>query len=147
MGTRRKLSTTDGKPRHFIREWLKHRDIKQDQLAAEAGFSTSSVNQLINGKQGYSQAALEALAPVLRCEPWELIAINPSASGRDVDTDRAARALRSALLAYGVDHTQIGLAIDIIGRFVASEPAEERSEQTQTDGQPQPAIRRRAVTP
>jgi transcriptional regulator with XRE-family HTH domain len=147
MGTRRKLNTENGRKGHFISEWMKHRDMTQEQLAAEAGYATSSINQLVNGKQGYSQVTLEAIAPALRCEPWELIAVNPLQEGRDADTERAARALRSSLLAYGVDHTQLGLAIDIIGRFVAHEPVEEQSGQSQTGDQSLPASRRRESTP
>lgn len=147
MGTRRKLSLDIGHKGHFIAEWVKYRDITQEKLAEEAGYSTSSINQLKNGKQGYSQAALEALARALKCEPWELIAVNPLNTGRDIDTDRAARSLRSALLAYGVDNSQVGLAIDIIGRFVAHEPDEGQSEQNPTDDQSQPANRRHVSTP
>ncbi len=147
MGTRRKIRAENGDKGHFIAEWLKHRGMTQEQLAAESGYGTSSINQLINGKQGYSQATLEALAPALKCQPWELIAVNPLFSNRDIDTERATRALRSAMLAYGVDHTQLTLAISIVDRFVVSESSEEQSKQSPSDGQSQPANPRRATTP
>lgn len=147
MGTRRTISTEDGRKGHFIAEWLKFRKMTQEQLAAEAGYATSSINQLINGKQGYSQAALEAVARSLRCQPWELIAVNPIESPSSLSAEMAAKALRSALIAFGVDQRQLPLAIGLVERIVASQSSEEQSEQNPSDDQSQPASRRRAVTP
>jgi transcriptional regulator with XRE-family HTH domain len=147
MGTRRTISTEDGRKGHFIAEWLKHRKLTQEQLAAEAGYATSSINQLINGKQGYSQAALEAVAKALTCEPWELIAINPIEGDGGVDAKMAEKALRSAMIAYGVDRGQLDRAMTIIGTFVPSTAPAEQPGQTQPDGQSQPASRRRVSAP
>jgi transcriptional regulator with XRE-family HTH domain len=46
------------------------------------------VSQLETGKQGYSQATLEALADALNCEAWELISVNPAKEGEVVDLVR-----------------------------------------------------------
>ena len=61
MGTRRKLNTENGRKGHFISEWMKHRDMTQEQLAAEAGYATSSINQLVNGKQDTARLRLRRL--------------------------------------------------------------------------------------
>lgn len=147
MGTRRKLNTENGRKGHFIAEWLEHRGMTQEHLAAEAGYSVSSINQLVNAKQGYSQVTLEAVAQALKCQPWELIAVNPASPAGAVDAQMAAQALRSAMIAYGVDRSQIERAMTIVGTFVAAKAAEEQPEQTPSGGQSQPASRRRVSTP
>lgn len=65
------------KPNHFIRQWRKHRRLNQEQLASRVDMSTSSISQLENGKQGYTQATLEALADALQCTPGDLLMRNP----------------------------------------------------------------------
>ncbi|MCA1490119.1 helix-turn-helix transcriptional regulator [Ensifer sp. NBAIM29] len=67
----------EGKPRHFIKEWRKYRRLTQEQIASALGYAVSSLSQLENGKQGYSQAILEALGEVLQCTPAELLSVNP----------------------------------------------------------------------
>lgn len=147
MGTRRKLSPKDGAKGHFIAEWLKKSGMTQEQLAAEAGYGTSSINQLIKGKQGYSQVTLEALAPVFGCEPWQLVAVNPFDETREIDRELAEKALRSSMIAFGVDRGQLDRAVQIVSTFVVPVAVEERSEQNQSDDQSQPASRRRATAP
>jgi transcriptional regulator with XRE-family HTH domain len=87
MGTRRKTEDSD-KVGHYIREWRKHRGLTLEQLAGRLDVATSSISQLERGKQGYSQAMLEALAVALNCEAWELISVNPSKAGEVVDLMR-----------------------------------------------------------
>lgn len=104
MGTRRKKSESTNGPGHYVKEWRKHRGLTQEQLAGRLGVATSSVSQLETGKQGYSQATLEALAIALDCEPWQLISVNPKMAGEVVDLvrlideknrDQAIRVLRA----------------------------------------------------
>jgi len=78
MGTR---SKTNGAPRHFIKQWRKHRGLSQEQLASRLGVATSTISQLETGKQGYSQATLEALADALTCSPADLIMRDPTSKG------------------------------------------------------------------
>ena len=66
------------KPRHFIREWRKFRNLTQDRLGERIGMSPSSISQLETGAQGYSQPTLEALAHALNCEAGELLMRNPT---------------------------------------------------------------------
>jgi transcriptional regulator with XRE-family HTH domain len=86
MGTRRKPKS--GKVGHYIKEWRKHRHLTQEQLAGRLGVATSSVSQLETGKQGYSQATLEALAEALSCEAWQLISVDPTKEGEVIDLMR-----------------------------------------------------------
>lgn len=79
MGTRVKTRLKpDGKPRHFIREWRKKRGLTLEQLAGRLEVATSSISQLENGKQGYSQPMLEAIADALGCQPADLLMRDPS---------------------------------------------------------------------
>jgi transcriptional regulator with XRE-family HTH domain len=64
-------------PHHFIAEWREFRGLTQEQLAGRVDLSVSSISQLENGKQGYSQPTLEALAVALSCEPGDLLMRNP----------------------------------------------------------------------
>lgn len=63
---------------HFIREWRKHRDLSQDQLAERIGMSRAYLSKIESGKRRYDQPFLEAAAEVLRCEPADLIIRDPS---------------------------------------------------------------------
>jgi transcriptional regulator with XRE-family HTH domain len=86
MGTRtRSKLGKDGAPRHYIREWRKFRGLNQEQLAGRIEAAVSTVSQLENGKQGYSQPMLEALAVALDCDPADLLSVNPFKEGEVVD--------------------------------------------------------------
>lgn len=90
MGTRRTTKARQ-RPRHFIKEWRKFRDLTQDQLAGRIGSATSTISQLETGKQGYSQALLEELAEALSCEPWDLLHVDPGKEGEVIDLTRMLR--------------------------------------------------------
>jgi transcriptional regulator with XRE-family HTH domain len=78
MGTRVKSRVqSGGRRRHFIQEWREYRELTQAQLAEKIGVSISTISQLENSKQGYSQATLEALADALMCQPADLLKWNP----------------------------------------------------------------------
>lgn len=78
MGTRVKSRLKNQERRRtFIKEWRQHRGLTQDQLADRIGVATSTISQLEKGRQGYSQATLEALAEALQCEPADLLMRNP----------------------------------------------------------------------
>lgn len=87
MGTRR-VPKPQTRPRHFLKEWRKYRGLTQQQLADRVETVVSSISQLENGKQGYSQAILEALASALMCEPWDILHVNPLKEGEVVDLTR-----------------------------------------------------------
>jgi transcriptional regulator with XRE-family HTH domain len=64
--------------RHYIREWRKHRELTQEQLAERIGITKSYLSKIESGKKRYDQPFLEAAAEVLRCEPADLIVRDPS---------------------------------------------------------------------
>lgn len=64
--------------RHYIREWRRHRGYTQEELADLLGATASSISQLENNKQGYSQATLEAIAVILECTPADLLSRDPN---------------------------------------------------------------------
>lgn len=64
-----------------MKEWRLYREMTQADLAAKIGVAISTISQLERFEQGYSQATLEALAEALRCEPGDLLMINPMSDG------------------------------------------------------------------
>lgn len=84
MGTRQRLDQSR-RNRHYVREWRKYRHLTQEQLADRLGVATSTISQLETGKQGYSQAILEALADALSCQPADLLRRDPNKEGEIVD--------------------------------------------------------------
>lgn len=85
MGKR--VTTHFKKPKGLplLRKWRKHRNLTQEQLASrmiellpEDSITNTSISQLENGKQGYSQITLEALAETLNCQAGELLMRDPN---------------------------------------------------------------------
>lgn len=66
------------KPRHYVKEWRKHRGLSQEALAERIGKTHSAISQLERGKIDYTQGMLEALADALMCEPADLLMRDPS---------------------------------------------------------------------
>lgn len=83
MGTRVKSRLKQQRRRHFIREWRRHNNLTQAQLAERIEVAVSTISQLESGQQGYSQATLEALAEALNCEPADLIMRRPPSDDDD----------------------------------------------------------------
>lgn len=71
------VSRLKKKPRHFIREWRKFRQLNQEALAERVEMSPASISQIETYKQGWTDETLAALADALRCEPGDLLARNP----------------------------------------------------------------------
>ncbi|WP_331373801.1 helix-turn-helix domain-containing protein [Sinorhizobium chiapasense] len=111
----------EGKPRHFIKEWRKYRRLTQEQIASSLGYAVSSLSQLENGKQGYSQAILEALAELLQCTPADLLSVNPIEERREDQSREAVVSLLSLLdnvrnLA-GAHPERLALALEALERL------------------------------
>lgn len=66
------------KSRYFFREWRLHRKLSQEKLAEQIGQTAPSMSQLENGKQGFSEETLLALAAALECHPAELLGRDPN---------------------------------------------------------------------
>lgn len=93
----------------FLKSWRKLRDKTQEELADEIGHSASSISQLENGKQGFTDKTLADLARVLGCSPVELLAHDPSRADsfwplfeiaeslEGVERERAFRVISAAL--------------------------------------------------
>ncbi len=70
----------DGSPRHFIKQWRKHRGLTQEKLAERIGIARSYLTKIERGDRRYDQPFLEAAAEALRCEPADLIMRDPTAT-------------------------------------------------------------------
>lgn len=64
--------------RIFLKEWRIHRGLTQEQLAERVGMAVSNISQLEQSRQGYSQEGLEALADALRCDPGQILNVDPT---------------------------------------------------------------------
>lgn len=63
--------------RIFLKEWREYRGLTQESLADRVGMSVSNISQLERGLQGYSDEGLERLADALRCDPGQILTVNP----------------------------------------------------------------------
>ncbi len=81
MASNPMLIPKDGHPRHYVKEWRKHRHLTQERLAERTPFSIGAISQLETGRTGYTQPMLEALAAALNCEPGDLISRDPRKDG------------------------------------------------------------------
>lgn len=61
----------------FIAQWRDHRNLTQEQLANRLGMTQSHLSMLENGKRGYTQETLEAIADSLGTDVASLIMRNP----------------------------------------------------------------------
>lgn len=62
----------------FLREWRKHRNLTQDQLAERSSVTQGMISQLENGSTDYTGETLERLAHALDCQPGDLIMRDPT---------------------------------------------------------------------
>lgn len=74
---RQTVSMAKRRRRIFLKEWREYRNLTQEALADRVGMSVSNVSQLERGLQGYSDEGLSALADALRCEPGQILNVNP----------------------------------------------------------------------
>lgn len=64
--------------RHYVREWRRYNGLTQEQLAERLDTTASAISQLENGKQGYTQPMLEALALALDTDEASLLSRDPT---------------------------------------------------------------------
>lgn len=75
----------------FIKQWRAHRGLTQEQLAERVGtylvergitkgYTYASIGRLENGKIGYTQPILEAIADALQTDPASLLMRDPTDS-------------------------------------------------------------------
>lgn len=81
-----------GHPKHnrrptFIKAWRKLRGLTLEKLSEqllierEVEITDGQLSRIERGESPYSQDLLEAVAAVLRCEPAQLLNVNPSDGG------------------------------------------------------------------
>lgn len=62
----------------FIKQWREHRHLNQEQLAERLEMTQSHLSMLENGKRGYTQETLEAVAHALQTDVASLLMRNPA---------------------------------------------------------------------
>jgi len=62
----------------FIKQWREHRRLNQEQLAERLEMTQSHLSMLENGKRGYTQETLEAVAEALQTDAASLLMRNPT---------------------------------------------------------------------
>jgi transcriptional regulator with XRE-family HTH domain len=103
------MTTQRAKPkpqrvRHYVKEWRKHRDLSQEQLADRIGKSRGLISQIESGKTYLTEDMIYALADAFQCEPGDLFRVNPLKAGKVIDiTDslkNAPEALQAEALGF-----------------------------------------------
>jgi transcriptional regulator with XRE-family HTH domain len=74
------VDRNDSLPRHFIREWRKHRGLTQEQLANAAAMDRTYLNKIERGIRLCGSQGLAAIASALDCPPGDLIGRHPDHS-------------------------------------------------------------------
>lgn len=64
--------------RTFIAQWREFRNLTQEQLANRLEMTQSHLSMLENGKRGYTQETLEAIADALQTDAASLLMRNPA---------------------------------------------------------------------
>lgn len=80
-GMRKAAPKSHPKPRFrptFIKQWREHRRLNQEQLAERLDMTQSHLSMLENGKRGYTQETLEAVAHALQTDVASLLMRNPA---------------------------------------------------------------------
>jgi len=67
-----------------LREWRRHRGYTQERLAEMVGTSKGYLSDLERGNRRYNEEILNALADALRCEPFELLSVDPESEFRSI---------------------------------------------------------------
>ncbi|MEJ8308565.1 helix-turn-helix domain-containing protein [Agrobacterium larrymoorei] len=126
----------------FIEELMEANKLKNKDVAEKMGTTDATISRLLNGQRGIDLDWLHKFAKALDVPLWKLF----RRPGSDEPTSPEA-ALRSAMIAYGVDRSQLGRAVQIVATFRTTQAAEEQSEQSQSDDQSQHANPRHEVVP
>lgn len=66
--------------RTYIAQWRELRNLTQEQLAGRLDMTQSHLSMLENGKRGYTQETLEAIAHALQTDVASLLMRNPTDS-------------------------------------------------------------------
>ncbi|MCV3209632.1 helix-turn-helix domain-containing protein [Mesorhizobium sp. YC-39] len=131
-------------PTYFFREWRKYRGFNQETLAEKVNLTASSISQLENGKQGFSDSTLVALARALDCRPGDLLLWEPGKV--DALPIRGADEVRKVLgRIEGLKPENITALLSVIEGFQQANAAQ--SQQALRDDRSEPATSRHVSTP
>ncbi|MFK0273683.1 helix-turn-helix domain-containing protein [Ensifer sp. NPDC090286] len=125
------------------------------ELARQVGTTKQNIERWANGERALKPEMAAKIAPILDVTAAQLLLLPDEAGPSDRSSTKskdekmgadALAALRAALIAYGVDKSQLATLLPVIDTFVKkAKPAQ--SEQTDSRGQSQPATPRRVKAP
>ncbi|RCL00131.1 MAG: Toxin from toxin-antitoxin system [Candidatus Tokpelaia sp. JSC189] len=92
----------------YLQEWRETKFDTQQALSNATGLPTPTISRYETGQREWGKGYLEALAYVVGCRVQDLF--NPPPKALD-------SALRSTLLCYGVDESNLNQVIAIINTF------------------------------
>ncbi|RWF78281.1 MAG: helix-turn-helix domain-containing protein [Mesorhizobium sp.] len=141
-----KNSVAEAQPTYFFREWRQKRGYTQETLAEMVGLTASSISQLENGKQGFSDSTLIAMSKALDCRPGDLLLWAPDkieASDAPIRGDHEILATLQRI--EGLSKRDIDVAFAVISNALNANRA--GSEPSDADDRSRPATPRRESTP
>ncbi|MES0218028.1 helix-turn-helix domain-containing protein [Mesorhizobium sp. C280B] len=131
---------------YFFREWRKHRGLTQEELADKVGLRAPSISQLENGKQGFTDSTLAAIAKALDCRPGDLLLWGPDKVEPLTAPIRDDQEILAVLKRIeGLSARDIDVAFAVISNALNVNKA--GSEQAGADGRSQFASPRRESSP
>ena len=90
--------------RHYLKQWRAKRGMTQQRLADAVEKSRGLIAQYEIGETEIPEGMLYELAVALRCDPWDILRVNPEKEGDVVDITDELRQLdaknRSEALGY-----------------------------------------------
>lgn len=98
----------------FMKAWREHKGVRQQDAADAINVSRELLSKMESAKSPYLQQHVEALATLYGCSPAELISKDPNETMGEKSPETA---LRLALLSYGVDRSQLDLAVGVVSKF------------------------------
>ncbi|KKX29216.1 helix-turn-helix transcriptional regulator [Rhizobium sp. LC145] len=134
-------SKSDKKPTGiFIEELMEIKRLKKKDLAERMETTDATVSRLLTGERGLDLDWFHRIAKALEVPLWQLF--QPPVTENPKSPEAA---LRSALLAYGVDQEELPQVFKAIKGFVSD--GDEQSQSSRPHDQSEPANRRRESTP
>jgi len=124
----------------YLQEWRETKFPTQQALSDKIGLKAATISRIETGEREWGKGYLEALAFAVECRVGDLFSLPTSAKPVSPEAQ-----LRSALLAFGVDGSDLGRAMGMIRGFVTGH--DEQPPETPPDDQSAPASRRREEVP
>lgn len=87
----------------YFKEWRKFRGLTQEVVSGRTGLDNTIISRLENGKIGYQQSHLEALAHAYACEPADLLRMPPQPDRPESEFERFKRILDEQQLKQAVE--------------------------------------------